>query len=298
MSLRFVTAGESHGPGLTAIVEGLPAGLELRPGGHRPRPRPAPARPRPRRAHEDREGPRRGHRRGPPRAHARQPGGAADREPRLPELGGADEPVAGGRGGGRGPPAAPRPRRPRRHPEVRPHRRPQRARARVGARDRRAGGRRRPRQGVPARRSGWSVRSHVTRIGSGGRARAATTCAPADFEGVDESPVRSLDAEASEAMVAEIDAARKANESLGGEFEVIAFGLVPGHRLARLLGGAPRRPARAGDHVDPGDEGRGHRRRLRAGRAGGLEGARRDLLVGRARLLPRDQPRRAASRAA
>src|ERR687889_56283 len=31
MSLRFTTAGESHGPGLTAIVEGLPAGLELRP---------------------------------------------------------------------------------------------------------------------------------------------------------------------------------------------------------------------------------------------------------------------------
>src|SRR5215204_6171985 len=29
MGLRFVTAGESHGPGLTCIVEGLPAGLEL-----------------------------------------------------------------------------------------------------------------------------------------------------------------------------------------------------------------------------------------------------------------------------
>src|ERR687896_371140 len=29
MSFRFVTAGESHGPGLIAIVEGLPAGLEL-----------------------------------------------------------------------------------------------------------------------------------------------------------------------------------------------------------------------------------------------------------------------------
>ena len=27
--LRFTTAGESHGPGLVAIVEGLPAGLEL-----------------------------------------------------------------------------------------------------------------------------------------------------------------------------------------------------------------------------------------------------------------------------
>jgi chorismate synthase len=29
MPFRFVTAGESHGPGLTAIVEGMPAGLEL-----------------------------------------------------------------------------------------------------------------------------------------------------------------------------------------------------------------------------------------------------------------------------
>src|SRR4051794_37771118 len=29
MSLRLTTAGESHGPGLTCIVEGLPAGLEL-----------------------------------------------------------------------------------------------------------------------------------------------------------------------------------------------------------------------------------------------------------------------------
>src|SRR5215211_5960958 len=29
VSLRFTTAGESHGPGLVAIVEGLPAGLEL-----------------------------------------------------------------------------------------------------------------------------------------------------------------------------------------------------------------------------------------------------------------------------
>src|SRR5436190_21663417 len=31
MSLRFTTAGESHGPGLTAVLEGLPAGLVLRP---------------------------------------------------------------------------------------------------------------------------------------------------------------------------------------------------------------------------------------------------------------------------
>src|SRR5579871_3409850 len=29
MALRLITAGESHGPGLTCIVTGLPAGLEL-----------------------------------------------------------------------------------------------------------------------------------------------------------------------------------------------------------------------------------------------------------------------------
>ena len=29
MAFRFTTAGESHGPGLVAIVEGVPAGLEL-----------------------------------------------------------------------------------------------------------------------------------------------------------------------------------------------------------------------------------------------------------------------------
>src|SRR5258705_12065679 len=29
MALKLITAGESHGPGLTCLVEGLPAGLEL-----------------------------------------------------------------------------------------------------------------------------------------------------------------------------------------------------------------------------------------------------------------------------
>ena len=55
-----------------------------------------------------------------------------------------------------------------------------------------------------------------------------TTSSAADFAGVDSSPVRCLDPDASEAMVAEIDRLRKANESLGGIFEVRAFGLVPG----------------------------------------------------------------------
>src|SRR5665647_3002849 len=31
MHLRFTTAGESHGPGLIAVIEGIPAGLSLTP---------------------------------------------------------------------------------------------------------------------------------------------------------------------------------------------------------------------------------------------------------------------------
>ncbi|MBM3126646.1 MAG: chorismate synthase, partial [Chloroflexi bacterium] len=31
MPLRFLTAGESHGPSLTAILDGMPAGLSITP---------------------------------------------------------------------------------------------------------------------------------------------------------------------------------------------------------------------------------------------------------------------------
>ena len=71
------------------------------------------------------------------------------------------------------------------------------------------------------------VRSHVVQIGSV-KAPEREELGVDDFASVDESPVRCLDGQASEAMVAEIDTARKDNESLGGVFEVRAFGLVPG----------------------------------------------------------------------
>jgi chorismate synthase len=77
------------------------------------------------------------------------------------------------------------------------------------------------------RELGVEVFSHVIQI-TGVKAPRRDDLAPADFAGVDESPVRCLDADASKAMVAEIDRLRKANESLGGVFEVRAFGLVPG----------------------------------------------------------------------
>jgi chorismate synthase len=77
------------------------------------------------------------------------------------------------------------------------------------------------------RELGVEVFSHVIQI-TAVRAPRRDDLGPEDFSAVDESPVRCLDPEATAAMVAEIDRLRKANESLGGVFEVRAFGLVPG----------------------------------------------------------------------
>ncbi|HEY1565841.1 MAG TPA: chorismate synthase [Solirubrobacteraceae bacterium] len=74
---------------------------------------------------------------------------------------------------------------------------------------------------------GVSVFSHVIQI-TGVSAPRRGDLTPEDFAAVDESPVRCLDDEAGRGMVAEINRLRKANESLGGVFEVRAFGLVPG----------------------------------------------------------------------
>src|SRR4051794_11969362 len=74
---------------------------------------------------------------------------------------------------------------------------------------------------------GVEVHSHVLQIASV-HASERPDLTAADFAAVDEDPVRCLDPEASKAMVEEINRLRKANESLGGSFEVIAFGLTPG----------------------------------------------------------------------
>jgi chorismate synthase len=92
---------------------------------------------------------------------------------------------------------------------------------------------------------GVEIRSHVTQIASV-RAPRPVDLVLADFDGVDESPVRCLDPEASKAMVEEINVLRKRNESLGGTFELRAFGVVPGlgshvsweERMDGLLGRA------------------------------------------------------------
>ena len=70
-------------------------------------------------------------------------------------------------------------------------------------------------------------------------------------------------------MVAHINVQRKANESIGGAFEVLAFGLVPGLGSHVTLGAAPRRPPGRRAVLDPGRQGRRDRRRVRvAGRPG------------------------------
>jgi chorismate synthase len=75
---------------------------------------------------------------------------------------------------------------------------------------------------------GVSVHSHVIQIASVRAPAPERALTAADFADVDSSPVRCLDAETSKAMVREIDSLRRANESLGGVFEVQAFGLHPG----------------------------------------------------------------------
>ena len=77
------------------------------------------------------------------------------------------------------------------------------------------------------RRFGIELRSHVVRIGEE-VVPLRDDLTVDDFEGVDESPVRCLDREASARMKAAIKAAGQRHDTLGGIFEVWAFGLMPG----------------------------------------------------------------------
>ncbi len=226
MALRFTTAGESHGPGLVAVLEGLPAGLEVRPedldadlarrqlghgrGGRM-------------KIEQDRaevtSGLRHGRTLGSPVAMRVANRDYANWEERmnpwpvdgeveevhLPRPGHAD--LAGVQKFG--------------FTDVR------NVLERASARETAA----RVACGALAKRFlrelGISVHSHVLSVGTVA-APAAAERSPEDFAGVDDSPVRCLDPGASAAMVAEIDAARRANESLGGVYEVWAFGVPPG----------------------------------------------------------------------
>jgi chorismate synthase len=226
-TFRFTTAGESHGPGLVAIVEGLPAGLELD--------REALDRDMARRqlGHgrggrmkietdtvEVRSGVRHGRTLGSPiallvanrdyanweeRMNPWPVEGFSPDEVHLPRPGHAD--LVGAQKYG--------------HSDIR------NILERASARETAA----RVAAGTIARaflaQLGVGIHSHVLQIASV-KAAERPDLTPEDFANVDDDPVRCLDPEASKAMVEEINRLRKANESLGGTFEVLVFGLVPG----------------------------------------------------------------------
>ena len=75
--------------------------------------------------------------------------------------------------------------------------------------------------------AGIEVRSHVVRIGQAA-VPAAGPVAWDKLAGIEDSPVRCGDADAGAAMIAEIDRAKKAGDTVGGVFEVVVRGLPPG----------------------------------------------------------------------
>ncbi len=75
---------------------------------------------------------------------------------------------------------------------------------------------------------GIEVLSHVVRIGGAAVGADAPVPVPSDLAAIDDSPVRCLDSAAAQAMEAEIADAHREGDTLGGVVEVLAYGLPPG----------------------------------------------------------------------
>ncbi|TDE92485.1 chorismate synthase [Occultella glacieicola] len=160
--------------------------------------------------------------------------------------------------------------------------------------------------------AGVRLVSHVVSVGPVGTPEDAPRPGPDDVAALDADPIRSFHAETSAAMIAEIDDAKKAGDTLGGVVEVLAYGLPPGlgsyvhsdRRLdARLAGAlmgiqaikgvevgdgfrtAARRGSAAHDEITRDADGRVRRR---TNRAGGIEGgmSNGEVLAVRAALKP------------
>ncbi|PZF85108.1 chorismate synthase [Jiangella anatolica] len=147
-------------------------------------------------------------------------------------------------------------------------------------------------------RQAYGVRlvSHTVELGTVAVPAGSPLPGPDDVQRLDDDPLRCFDADTSKLMVAEVDAAREDGDTLGGVVEVVVTGLPPGvgsyvhgdRRLdARLAGAlmgiqaikgvevgdgfelARTRGSRAQDEIVPADGG-GVRRT--SGRSGGIEG--------------------------
>jgi chorismate synthase len=75
---------------------------------------------------------------------------------------------------------------------------------------------------------GIELVSHTVAIGRVAVPEGSPVPGPGDVIALDEDPLRCFDAETSIAMVQEVDAAHKEGETLGGVVEVLAYGLPPG----------------------------------------------------------------------
>ena len=143
--------------------------------------------------------------------------------------------------------------------------------------------------------TGATIVSHVVELGTVRAPAGAPIPTHADVDALDADPVRCFDADTSASMVAEIDQAHKDGDTLGGVVEVVVDGLPPGlgsythwdkrldGRLAQALMGiqaikgvevgdgfelARTRGSLAHDEIVPTDDGI----RRATGRAGGTEG--------------------------
>ncbi len=143
---------------------------------------------------------------------------------------------------------------------------------------------------------GIEIFSHVTSIGSVSIPEGLDLPHPTDMKTIDENPVRCWHVPTSEKMIAEIESAHSDGDTLGGVCEILAYNLPPGlgshvhwdRRLdARLAGAmmgiqaikgveigdgfksAARRGSVAHDEIERGTDGALHRR---TDRAGGTEG--------------------------
>jgi chorismate synthase len=74
---------------------------------------------------------------------------------------------------------------------------------------------------------GVQILSHVVALGPVA-AKSGLVPLPGDAERIDADPVRCLDPDASARMVAEVDAAKRDADTLGGVVEVLAYGVPPG----------------------------------------------------------------------
>jgi chorismate synthase len=143
--------------------------------------------------------------------------------------------------------------------------------------------------------SGIEIFSHVVSIGSARISEGHPLPVPRDMSEIDADPVRAFEKSASDAMVAEIESAHSSGDTLGGVIEILAYNVPPGlgshvhwdRRLDSRIAGAlmsiqaikgveigdgfttaTRRGSQAHDEIDLTKDGI----RRRTGRAGGTEG--------------------------